>query len=849
MRSEADRPAYNDRPPVAPPATEDRVSLHPQARQLRQAIRNANCELCPLHADAMTVCMTGDGAVPAKLAIYGEAPGYNEDMEGVPFIGASGQLLDRELRAVGINRRETFVSNVVKCRPADNETPGLKMIKACRSYAEAELAAVQPEVVLLLGNSAMRGMIAKSGVTKLRGSAIEGKDGRTYLPTYHPAAVLRTPGLLEAFRADLQTLKRLLDGDHQPPETYTTTINSTSQLAVFNQMLYHIGPTTPVVIDVEAGPADAQYDKDGRKGAGLEPWADDYRVWTIGFSWEPGRSWVLPIHHPERAWEGTSAAGDVWTLDTELNFLRVCLKSQKLGGHNAAEYDRKALLALGIDVPMTFDTLLMAHLLDENRSNGLKPLAITLLGAEPWADEINHNRLNPLDKLAEYNGKDVDYTLRLYHLFKAQLIEQPRLARIYKQVTLPAANALAAIEMVGFPVRLRRLKSRNEEIEHRLAAVEDALLQHVPVEQRASANFRSVPFLQRWLFGKKADGGLGFPVIKLSAKTHAPSTDEETLLELADHNPHPAIDLLLEHRGLSKWHGTYTKAWINKVKTLGRPRIHPTYNVTGTVTGRLSSNMQQVPRDNTIRGIIAAPKGWTLIEADFSQIELRIAAMVAGEQTMIAAYQRGDDLHMLMAMAITGKPAEAVTKEERSRAKPVNFGFLYGMGWANFIPYARAQFGLVLTEEESRRYRDTFFRLYPSLGLWHERMRRIAHKNQRVVSPIGRVRRLPDITSSDRGVVGDAERQAINSPVQGLASDLTLLAIPRIMERLDPAVARVVGQVHDSILIEAKEYHAAATAQIAKEVMETLPVTELFGWKPNVPILADTKIHRFWGGD
>lgn len=792
----------------------------------------------------MTVCMTGDGAVPAKLAIYGEAPGYNEDMEGVPFIGASGQLLDRELRAVGIERRETFVSNVIKCRPPGNDTPGLKEIKACHPYAEAELAAVQPEVVLLLGNSAMRGMIAKSGVTKLRGSAIEGKDGRTYLPTYHPAAILRTPGLLEAFRADLQTLKRLLDGDHQPPQTETKLILNELRFDTLCRTLVNLPPGSPVVIDIEAGPADAQYDKDGRKGAGLEPWADDYRVWTLGFSWTEGKSWVMPIDHPA----GPIARGLLQRQPT-IARLKQVLEVLKLGGHNAAEYDRKALLALGIDVPIAFDTLLMAHLLDENRSNGLKPLAITLLGAEPWADEINHNRLNPLDKLAEYNGKDVDYTLRLYHLFKAQLTEQPRLARIYKQVTLPAANALASIEMVGFPVRLRRLKSRNEEIERRLSSVEDALLSHVPVEQRASANFRSVPFLQRWLFSKKADGGLGFPVIKLSAKTHAPSTDEETLLELADHNPHPAIDLLLDHRGLSKWHGTYTKAWINRVKILGRPRLHPSYNVTGTVTGRLSSNMQQVPRDNTIRGIIAAPKGWLLVEADFSQIELRIAAMVANEQTMLAAYQRGDDLHMVMAMAITGKPAEAVTKEERSRAKPVNFGFLYGMGWPNFIPYARAQFGLVLTEAESRSYRDTFFRLYPGLALWHERMRRIAHQKQRVVSPIGRVRRLPDITSSDRGVVGDAERQAINSPVQGLASDLTLLAIPRIMERLDPTVAHVVGQIHDSILIEVKEYHAESTAQIAKEVMETLPVAALFGWKPNVPIVADTKINRWWGGD
>lgn len=823
------------------------MSLHPQARALRNLIRDPNCTACPLHDGAMTVCLTGDGAVPARLAIYGEAPGENEDMEGQPFIGRSGQLLDRELKAVGIDRRESFVSNVVKCRPPGNDTPGLKEIKACHPYAEAELAAVQPEVVLLLGNSALRGMTGKSGIMKQRGSAITGKDGRIYLPTMHPAAVLRTPGLLPAFRDDLQTLKRLLEGSHKPPQTTTKIVSNALEFDTLCRLLVNLPPNAPLLIDVEAGPADATYEKKGRPKAGLEPWADDYRVWCLGFRWDAsdeGTSWVMPIDHPE----GPIAKGLLRRQPT-ITRLGQAMAHLKLGGHNAAEYDRKALMSLGINVPIAFDTLLMAHLLDENRANGLKPLAITLLGAEPWSDEIDHDKLTPLPKLAEYNGKDVHHNLALYHLFKQQLAAQPRLARIYHFITLPAANALAEIEMVGFPVRLRRLKARNEEIERKLEAVESKLLEHVPEEQRAKANFRSVPFLQRWLFGKKAAGGLGLPVVKLSAKTHAPSTDEEVILELADHNPHPALDLLLEHRGLTKWHGTYTGAWITKIKTLGRPRLHPTYNVTGTVTGRLSSNMQQIPRNNLIRGIIAAPDGWTLVECDFSQIELRIAAMVSGEKTMIAAYQNGEDLHMLTAMAITGKPADEVTKEERARAKPVNFGFLYGMGWANFIPYARAQFGIVLTESESRSYRDAFFNRYPGLVVWHERMRRTAHRNQQVVSPIGRVRRLPDIASSDKGVVGDAERQAINSPVQGLASDMTLLAIPRIHDQVDSSVARIIGQVHDSILLEVRVEHAEQTAATVKEIMETLPVTSLFGWKPNVPIVADTKIHRFWGGE
>jgi DNA polymerase-1 len=176
------------------------------------------------------------------------------------------------------------------------------------------------------------------------------------------------------------------------------------------------------------------------------------------------------------------------------------------------------------------------------------------------------------------------------------------------------------------------------------------------------------------------------------------------------------------------------------------------------------------------------------------------------------------------------------------------------MGWRKYVPYARAQYGIAVTDSEAEHLRAAFFARYPGLRAWHQRQRRVVDALGYVESPIGRRRRLPAVSSSDKEMQAEAQRQAINSPVQGLASDFTLLAMSRIHEFLqsEPVYttrARIVGQVHDSILIEAEEEIAEYVAADAKRIMETLPLQELFGWQPTVPIVADTKISRFWGGD
>jgi DNA polymerase-1 len=315
-----------------------------------------------------------------------------------------------------------------------------------------------------------------------------------------------------------------------------------------------------------------------------------------------------------------------------------------------------------------FDTLLAAHLLDENRGNGLKPLSRSFLGADLYESGISFGG-SQLNKLAIYNGKDADYTLRLYHLFREELRARPRLARLFKFLVMPACNAFVDIERNGFFIDVERLKERHFEALDQIRKITATILDHCPVEKRVGANLRSPLFLG-WFFFEH----LELPVLEIGARSGRPSTKESVLLRLR--HLHPAVEMLMELRKWQKYESTYTRNWIDRLRDAGRPRLFTLYNLSGTVTGRLSSNMQQVPRDTFIRSIIGSRKGWSFIEADFAQVELRIAAMLSRDPSLVRAFSVGSDPHLDTAVSILNKPPGEITKEERKMAKAVNFGFL-----------------------------------------------------------------------------------------------------------------------------------------------------------------------------
>ena len=271
-------------------------------------------------------------------------------------------------------------------------------------------------------------------------------------------------------------------------------------------------------------------------------------------------------------------------------------------------------------------------------------------------------------------------------------------------------------------------------------------------------------------------------------------------------------------------------------------------------------NLQQVPRDPKIRGLIGAPPGRSFIEADFSQAELRIATILSGDEEMKRVQQTGGDIHTNTYELISGEKLSTdhhVAKEQRKKAKAVNFGFLYGMGWKKFKDYARDTYGIELTEEEAKQDRINFFKVYNKLPDWHIRQRKIVKALGQVRNPIGRLRRLPDIYSSDQGKRAEAERQSINSPVQGFGSDLTLLGMAEVMQqsmvyhedlRLDRSKFDSVGTVHDATLFEVDNDYLMEFVPKVKAILEKpKALEEVFKFQSPVPMVVDVTVGRSWG--
>jgi DNA-directed DNA polymerase len=342
---------------------------------------------------------------------------------------------------------------------------------------------------------------------------------------------------------------------------------------------------------------------------------------------------------------------------------------------------------------------------------------------------------------------------------------------------------------------------------------------------------------------------LGLPVLERT-DTGRPRVTGSILKRL----DHPVADMLAERQKIKKGVSAFLDPWLRATEEVTDPRLYSTFRLAGTATGRLSSggaegsagiNLQQIPRDKRFKRLIQARNGYTLAELDYSQIELRIAAHLANEQVMLEIYRNNGDIHTATARAVTRK--QFLGKSDRTKAKAVNFGFLYGMGANSFKDYARDSYGVVLTDEEASEYRKRFFEKYPALPAWHKRTKEQAMRDGYVETLFGRRRYLDGLKygGSEKGA---ALRQAVNTNVQSVASDMMILALGLINRLIvcGPYDAKIVATVHDSVLLEIAEDGAEDVARKAQYIMEHLPLSH-FGVKLNVPIEAGLSMGRRWG--
>ena len=577
------------------------------------------------------------------------------------------------------------------------------------------------------------------------------------------------------------------------------------------------------------------------------------------------------------------------------------LKDAKLVTHNG-KFDLLFLyVKTGIELKLWVDTLVMAHVCGEEEL-GLKPLVKKYFKVDyDISKEAKTGKIT--EKFKAYGLDDVYYPMELVKIFKKKL-KIYSLEKVYKH-EMRAYSAYLEVEKNGMPISPRRheiakkLQEQYKPILERLLTVGNINWNSTAQVAKILFTDKDVPvydekgeklpntyevieytfmndiiyrgefdtrkgatlFMNEWkeknphLYDIKVKlkhnyapviigYGVGLKAIEKTAKG-VPSVGSDVL---ANYFGNPVVDDLLEYRRLTKLE-TFIKSW-EEIQV--DDRIYPSFNITAR-TGRTTCsnpNIQNIPQDKNVRNLIEARPGWKILECDLSQVELRVASMFSGDENMQHAYQSGSDLHSKTTELLFGDTSNLSKQEQKRKrtfSKSLNFGYLYGMSAKTFVDYARG-FNLDITEEYSEELRNNFFEAYPTLLTWHEDCIKYARANGYTWSPIGRKRFLPDINSSNFRARGQAERQSINSGVQGFASDMCTSALADIVfsKEIDHDRCIVLGSVHDAILFEIRDDYVEEIAPKLKYTMEHPSILE--GLDIPIPIIADAEVAQAWGG-
>ena len=511
-------------------------------------------------------------------------------------------------------------------------------------------------------------------------------------------------------------------------------------------------------------------------------------------------------------------------------------------GHNI-KYDALVLSNYGLDVtPLSFDTMIAEWLVDPaSRNLGLKDMADTLLGISMTHIEelIGRGRdqlgmdVVPIASAAPYAAADAEVTLRLVPLVQKRM-EERKCVKIFEEIEMPLVPVLISMEREGISLDTAFFEKFSREMGKRLGELESEVYGQVG----HAFNLNSTQQLSRVLFEDlkldPPDRG------KKTASGHY-STSAAVLDELK--GKHPVVDLLLEYRELSKLKSTYLDSLPLQVNPRSG-RVHTSFSQTGSVTGRLASsdpNLQNIPTRTELGrqvrlGFVAAP-GYTLVSVDYSQIELRIVAHMAGDKAMLDAFREGQDIHATTAAAIYDIPLEEVTKDQRRHAKAINFGLIYGM----------SAFGLTrstdLTLAEAENFVKDYFEHFPGVKKYLDNIRVTAARQGYVETMLGRRRYFPNLANPVNQMMRNREeREAINAPIQGTAADIMKIAMINVQDAIAGSglESRMILQVHDELVLEVPENELEKTVKLVRRVMEE-------AYKLDIPLLTEARSGVNWG--
>ena len=548
----------------------------------------------------------------------------------------------------------------------------------------------------------------------------------------------------------------------------------------------------------------------------------------LSFSYQKGLAYYIPLAEDREK-----------ALETLQIFKPFFEKQDILKIAHNFKYDLKVLTQYGISIRGNcFDTMIAHYLLNPDGRHGMDYLSEIYLSYTPIPIESligkkgkNQKTLRSvsLEQQTNYAAEDADITFQLYEKFAPQL-KKENLESLFYDVEMPLMKVLAKMELAGVALDTDWLSKESLDLENDLRELEKKIF----ALSREEFNINSPKQLGDILFAK-----LHLDPKAKKTKTGQYSTSEEVLQKLA--GKHTIIGHILEYRTYQKLKSTYVDALPQEIQPKDG-RVHTHFSQTTAATGRLASlnpNLQNIPirtlRGQQIRGAFVADKGKKIISADYSQIELRLIAEVSGEDNMIKAFQNGEDIHASTASKLFKVPITDVTKSQRSQAKAVNFGIIYGQ--SSFT--LSEQTGL--SRSEAKQMIDSYYQTYPMLKEFMNEQVLKARQNGFVETILGRRRHLKDINSNNAVVRGHAERNAVNAPIQGSAADIIKIAMINIDKALHEQNLRtqMLLQVHDELLFEAPEDELEVVAPLIRQLMESAVRT-------TVPLLVEVGIGNNW---
>lgn len=555
----------------------------------------------------------------------------------------------------------------------------------------------------------------------------------------------------------------------------------------------------------------------------------------ISLAIKPGAGYYIPVGH---------TSGNNLPIETVIAALTPSMTDAKIGkvAHNA-KYDYIILARYGLVItPLTFDSMLAEFVIDpSSRSLGLKNLVQTRLGEEmTHIEELigkGKNQLSMADisieSVAPYAAADAETVLRLMPILQKDIVRANG-TKLLAEIDLPLTPVLAEMEMTGILLDLPFFKKMSEELTQRIAEIEKRVFESVgkPFNINSTQQLSDVLFTHLRL--EPPDKS------KKTASGHY-STSADVLENMR--GKHPVVDMILENRELSKLKSTYIDA-LPAAMDSQTGRVHTSYSQIGAVTGRISSsnpNLQNIPirteEGRRVRNGFIAEKGSVLLSVDYSQIELRIVAHMAKDESMLAAFRAGEDIHVTTAAAVYGVENDAVTKDMRRHAKAINFGLIYGM----------SAFGLArstdLTLAEAENFVKTYFEKFPGVKKYLDEIRQLAGQQGYVETLLNRRRYFPALQGKiNPQMKNREEREAINAPIQGTAADIMKIAMLKIPSALKAAglKSRMLLQVHDELVLECPKDEMQKTAQVVQETMAN-------AYPLSIPLETEAKAGRSWG--